>query len=119
MPLHVRCTTRTVHLGSDSSVSTSVIAMLPGTNTAVDPPSLLVGTASGTHPVKDASQAGVVALLDTVAARAGRAAELLAEAAALRAAVPRLSRLAWQPADAEGDWTLLVVMHSIGCGIRA
>lgn len=44
-----------------------------------------------------------MALLDTIAARAGRAAELLAEAAALRTAVPRLSRLAWLPVDVEGD----------------
>lgn len=56
--------------------------------------------------MESASQAGVVALLDTLAARTGRAAELLAEAAALRAAVPRLSRLAWLPADAEGDWKM-------------
>lgn len=54
----------------------------------------------------DASQAGVASLLDAAAAAAGRAADLLAEAAALRPALPRLAHLAWLPGAAGGGHTL-------------
>ena len=57
---------------------------------------------AGAQPLVDGGRAGVAARLDAVAALAGRAADLAAEAAALRLRFPSLSKLAWVPAASAG-----------------
>ncbi len=53
----------------------------------------------GEQPLRDATRAGAARRLDAAAALAGRAADLLSEAAALRLKFPKLSQLRWTPAE--------------------